>query len=120
VIPGVSLLFSNATWLVMATQQGNLCQTSRIETLAEALHMRPSPLVTFLRRSEQSRGRSLSHRKIALDKRQTVIALAVTFVLVMLAMLIYSESASDLPLIARSATPYPVTIARPLDLSDVR
>jgi hypothetical protein len=35
-----------------------------------------------------------------LDKRQTAIAIAVTFVLVMLAMLIYSESASDLPLIA--------------------
>ena len=35
-----------------------------------------------------------------MNKRQTVIALAVTFVLVMLAMLIYSESASDLPLIA--------------------
>ena len=35
-----------------------------------------------------------------MDKRQTAIAIAVTFVLVMLAMLIYSESASDLPLIA--------------------
>jgi hypothetical protein len=41
----------------------------------------------------------------ALNKRQTVIALAVTFVLVMLAMLIYSESASDRPLIAFCHTP---------------
>jgi hypothetical protein len=44
-------------------------------------------------------------REIVLDKRQTVIALAVTFVLVMLAMLIYSESASDRPLIAFCHTP---------------
>jgi hypothetical protein len=39
-------------------------------------------------------------QEIAFDKRQTAIAFVVTFMLVMLGMLIYSESASDLTLIA--------------------